>query len=383
MVKKKDNGEYDIPKIRSASASFESPIDAEGELLWQAVKEEGEDIMHPPTVSTYRNPQPYVPPPPSQQSLKRELVDALENALQVLEASGKSSLLPENQVQGFHELEGLQILDTTTLAIRAARQYYTHHPNPQKLNAIKPDSELRKELYDVLEVLKKAAGRNFMGGLREDERLQVLIWVSNIGMMIDQEAKLDEAERRSRKQWQWLDNSNWVDDVEGRELNFLEFLLKEARMQDEAILQDDKFWPSLIDGRMLIKIHNAAVKKSKRQFHYIDRCHEDVNKPYRRAENIRFWLKAAELRFEIKLKLDVMATINATPNSEAVNKFRRIVIEWLQAVRKDLTQDWNGEEERKLHARARSLALASPIGSPSKSVHPKKSSLPSAEPNSP
>lgn len=387
MVKKKENGEYDIPKlsIRSNSETLETPIDAEGELLWEAAKEEGEDIMHPPTVSTYRNPQPYVPPPPSQQSLKRELVEALENALHVLESSERSSKLEENQTQGFYEIEGLQILDTTTLAIRAARQYYTQHPNPQKLNAIKADSELRKELYDVLEVLKKAASRNFAGGLREDERLQILIWVSDIGMMIDRETKLDDADRRGRKQWQWLDDSNWPNSPIEREHNFISFLLKEACFEDQenAHTVDEGVWYSLIDGRKLVRMHNAAVKLSKRQFGYIDRCHEDVAKPYRRAENLRFWLKAAELRFETKLKLDVMATVNATVGSESVRSLKAVVLDWAKVVRKDLTKDWNGEEERKLHARARSLALASPIGSPSKGVATKTASMLRDEPESP
>lgn len=237
FVRKKENGEYDIPKlsVRPTSTNFESPIEDEGALLWEAAKEDGEDIMLPPTVSTYRSGTQYVPPPPSQQALKRELVDSLENALHALEATESTGKSEETPTQGFYELEGLQILDTTTLAIRAARQYYTHHPNPQRLASIKSDPEIRKQLYEVLEVLKKMASRNFAGGLREEERLTILVWVSDIGMMIDREAKLDEDERRKRRQWQWIDDSNWIDDQEGRTLDFLSFLLQEAEVSGEDI----------------------------------------------------------------------------------------------------------------------------------------------------
>ncbi|KAK4926512.1 hypothetical protein LTR66_016343 [Elasticomyces elasticus] len=376
-VKRKENGQMDIPKvnIRSSSQRFDDPaeVEEESELLYEAMKEEGEEIMLPPTVSTYSNRPIYVPPPPSQQTMKRELVDSLENALHALhaiEASENSSKGEEDLGQGFYELEGLNVLDATTLAIRAARQYYTQHPNAQRLNSIKPDNQLRNELYDVLEVLKTAAGRNFSGGFREHERLSILVWVSDIGMMIDQEAKLDDQERRSRRQWQWLDGSNWHDcDPTNRELDFISFLQYSADIpeNDRISKLGDEFWLSLVDGRQLIKLHNAAVKKSKRQFGYIEKCHDDVAKPYRRAENLRFWLKAAELRFETKLKLEVMATVSATDESTRTLKdFESTVLAWAKGVRLDLTKDWNGDEEKKLHARARSLALASPTGSPKK-----------------
>lgn len=374
FVRKKENGEYDIPKLSKPSdETYASPIEEEGELLFQAAREDGDDIMLPPTVSTYRNGTQYVLPPPSQQALKRELVDSLENALHALEASEKTQKSTEEVTQGFYELEGLQILDTTTLAIRAARQYYTQHPNPKRLNSIKPDHELRKELFDVLEVLKRAAARNFAGGLKEDERLIILVWVSDIGMMIDKEAKLEEKDRRQRKQWQWVDDSNWLGDAEGRKLDFLSFLLGEIETplgQTYTTLQN-QFWHTLIDGKKLVQMHNAAVRKSKRQFGYVEKWNDDVAKPYRRAENIRFWLKAAELRFELKFpkKLDVLNTVNSKPDdTAAMEHFKEVIMEWLNGVRIDLTKDWNGEEEKKLHARARSLAMASPLGSPSKSL---------------
>jgi len=366
MAKKKDNGEYDLPKLGTGGV-VDSPIDEEGQLLWEAAQEDGEEVMLPPTVSTYSHRSHYVPPPPDQKTLKRELVEALENALHAVEACERMAKdATETPTPGFHELQGLQVLDTTTLAIRAARLYYTLHPNPDRLNAVRSDQELRKELYSVLDVLKKCAARHFAGGFREDERLAVLVWVSEVGMMIDQEAKLEEADRKERKDWHWMDDAKWIDKEQERDRNFLTFLLHGSCPppggEDDA--DDAVFFRKFADGKDLIHMHNAAVKKSKRQFGGIESFHEDVAKPYRRADNLRYWLKAAELRFELKLQLNVMAVANVQEDDHVWASFETAVRQWSQVVRAELTKDWNGEEDRKLHARARSLALATPSGSP-------------------
>lgn len=367
MAKKKKNGEYDIPKITDKQDS-ESPIDEEVELMWEAMQEDGEDIMLPPTVSTYSHRQEDITPLPDQKSLKRELVEALENSLQAIEACEKTAYSDETASQGFHELQGMHVLDTTTLAIKAARDYYTKHPFPDRLNAIRPVPQLRKELYSVLEVLKKAAARNFEGGFREDERLPVLVWVSDVGMMIDQEAKLEEKERKERKGWDWIDDSKWAGNDSGRDMSFLHFLYKKARPEfaADSIAVGPEFFKSLADGRDLNRMHNAAVKESKRQFQLVDSWHEDIAKPYRRADNLRYWVKAAELRWEIKLTFDIMGVANQKDDEAVWSSFESAMRSWAQHVRAELSKDWNGDEERKLHARAKSLALASPMSSPAK-----------------
>ena len=207
MAKKKTNGEYEIPTISLAANRdlIESPIEEEAQAMWEAAQADGSDVMLPPNVSTYRHRPSNVTPPPDQKTMKRELVEALENALQAVESCDRNANDdPEEQTQGFYEIQGLHILDTATVAIRAARFYYTLHPNPQRLNSIRSDHDLRKDLHSVLEVLKKCAARNFQGGFREDERLAILVWVSDVGMMIDQEAKLEEADRTERRDWHWM-----------------------------------------------------------------------------------------------------------------------------------------------------------------------------------
>lgn len=185
MAKIKQNGEYDLPIPSRLSLSrtgsdagssvMESPIDEEGSLLWDAAQEDGEVVMLPPTVSTYAHRTHHLPPPPDQKNLKKDLVETLENALHALEATVSDGKDEEDaqatsvESEGLHEIQGLHILDTTTLAIRAARLYYTLHPNPTVLNSIKPDFQIRRDLISVLDVLKKWAARKFAGGLREEE----------------------------------------------------------------------------------------------------------------------------------------------------------------------------------------------------------------------
>ena len=374
LAKKKHNGEYDIPRLslRGDQEFSESPVDEEGQALWEAVQEEGEDIMLPPTVSTYSDRSQYVAPPPDQKTLKRQLVETLENALQAVESCEKLAAEDDSPSQGFHELQGMQILDTTTQAIRAARLYYTLHPYPKRIHAIRSDQQLRKDLYSVLEVLKKCAARNFDGGFREDERLSILVWVSEVGMMIDQEAKLEEKERRERKDWQWMDDYRWYNNEDARDLNFLHFLQRKARPEvaNDQPSTFAEYCRMLADGRDLAQMHNIAVKESKHRFHLIETFHQDINKPYRRAENLRYWVKAAELRFELKLRFDVIGIAQLRDDTGLWSTFEKAVRLWAQAVRMELTKDWNGDEERKIHARAKSLAsirLGTPNGSPSKS----------------
>lgn len=380
LAKKKETGEYDIPRLSLGDCSSEfvdSPVEEEAQLLWEAAQEDGQDVMLPPTVSTYSHKPIYVPPPPDQKTLKKDLVDALENALHALEACEQDAGADENATQGFYEIQGLHILDTTTLAIRAARIYYTSHPNSTRLNSIRSDQQIRKDLYGVMEVLKKVAGRNFAGGLHEGERLAILVWVSDVGMVIDQEAKMEEAEKSERDNWYWMDDSRWEGRETDREISFLDFLSDKSSNILEAPSSQDfapaasGFFRALADGRKLCLMHNAAVQRSKKQFGQIKTWHEDVAKPYRRADNLRYWIKAAEIRWEIKLSLEVMKLISATEDSEVWRTFQDVVLQWSRGVREELSKDWNGEEERKLHARAkslgaRSLAMSSPHGSPSK-----------------
>ena len=366
LAKQKKNGEYDIPQLRLSTIGPDgdftsSPIDENEEEEWDT-----EPVMLPPTVSTYSHRTHHVPPPPDMKALKKDLVQALENALHALEAvEDGTNLDVGNESQGFREIQGLHILDVTTLAIRAARMYYTSHENPARLASIKSERMIRSELLSVMDILKRYATRKFTGGLKEEEKLGILVWVSDVSQMINTESKLEESERRERESWTWMsndDDSIWKDREKEREWSFLNSLLlsSSSRCSTQTALpyipktlppfstsssnlsREDPLLSTLADGRILILLHNAAVSVSKRHFGTITTHHSDIAKPYRRAENLRYWIKAAEIRFEIRMNLDVMGIVNGSEDSTVWQKFEEGLLKWCQGVRDEITRDWKG-----------------------------------------
>ena len=171
----------------------ESPLDETASMAW----EDPEPMMLPPTVSTYKNNPVYVPPPPDMTVLRRELreslaestkhLDELEKGFSDVQPDGKTAKNGGEEASGWHEVQGINLLDVTTLAIRAAKNYYTAHEEPQRLYAIKPERTIRKELYDTLEVLKRLAIRNFGNGVQPYEVTQLRQWVVDISTLLDTE----------------------------------------------------------------------------------------------------------------------------------------------------------------------------------------------------
>lgn len=103
-----------------------------------------------------------------------------------------------------------------------------------------------------------------------------------------------------------------------------------------------QFLAAMQTGLRLILIHNAVVRRSKRPFGQIATFHKEFSKPYRLAENLRFWKKAAEIRFELRLKFDVMAVVNGT--SEGWRDFERDIGLWGKCVLEEVRADWKQGE---------------------------------------
>ena len=266
---------------------------------------------------------------------------------------------PENQNQGWYEVQGVHILDVVTLAIRAARQYYTAHPNPVRLNGIKSERRIRAELLGVMEVLRRMATRNFRMGMRREEVEVMERWVGGCWDMLSEEEGIEKRELEERRSWTWLEDSAWppssAEDPPNmeRELAFLRSLdtdLASEPLPDDLKSDFDKdpvepspFLLALQSGLRLVQLHNAMVAKSKRPFGSIPTFHTDTKKPYRMAENLKFWIKAAELRWEIILKVDVMGVVNGV-DGEAWRGFEGAVWSWASSVRRELTQDLMSDE---------------------------------------
>ena len=319
--------------------------------------------MLPPTVSTYSHRTEFVPPPPDSESLRQDLKKALADAEKALgeaeeqlprplerSRTDQTFLSPEDlhsETQyspntGWHQLQGIHILDVVTLAIQKAKLYYTAHENSHILYSIKSERQIREELLLVLDILKRLAGRNFAGGIRPDEVASIKHWVQGIEDFIDKEQIMEEGEKEKRVKWKWIDGS-WDGKERTREFLFMKTFLPNTEVPDweplgEGSSDPSPFLRALQDGRTLVILHNSVLKNSKRQFGEIKTFHEDTAKPYRCAENLRFWLKAAEIRWETKLKLDVMSVVYG--RTEAWIEFENAILQWCKAAREELTKEW-------------------------------------------
>lgn len=333
----------------------ESPIDQEDvSSSWEDYQE---PMMLPPTVSTYKNTPVYVPPPPDMVVLRRELLEAIEDALKVLtelekgQAPGleKDSATAESESQGWYEIQGLHLLDIVTLAIRAAKNYYTAHEHPQRLYSIKSERQIRSELYQVLDVLKRLATRNFAGGVKLSERESITSWALSICQLLETEEEKERLEQEERERWSWREG-DWSGKERERELLFLRSFdpnpeqLPAWTEPSEGTQLPTPFLEALQNGLRLIHLHNGLVKKSRRHFEEIKTYHTDTAKPYRCAENLRYWIKAAELRWDVKLDVDVMGVVHGTDDA-AWRKFDQALLAWSKGVREEIISEW--KEQRK------------------------------------
>ncbi|KAI9653958.1 MAG: hypothetical protein M1829_001107 [Trizodia sp. TS-e1964] len=359
----------------NGSMMVESPIEEELEGFTSDDDQET-SIMLPPTVSTYNYRIKHVEPPPNLETLRASLSSALIEAKQALnEASDEeennlqANKQPElntegNQVpdtlytvplsatsssqksEGWFEIQGMHLLDVITLAIRAAKLYYTAHDNTARISALKSERKIREELLNVLDVLKRMASRKFAGGLRTEERTTIADWVLGVQNLLQQENDLERREVQELSSRRWLKGEGWTEDETGRdrELNFLRYFDPCPDSLPPWILPlanselPTPFLLSMQSGLRLVRLHNAMVHKSRRPFGQIPVFHTDTQKPYRCAENLRFWIKAAEIRWEILLQVDVMAVVQGN-KPEAWRSFDSEIKRWCTKVREEIAEE--------------------------------------------
>lgn len=337
----------------SEEGLVESPKDAEDEWV--------EPVMLPPTVSTYAYKEPNVPPPPDLPVLRRQLKEALEDAQKVLQESAEgvshddatreaiveSVRAPTNVdmppvVQGWHEIMGLHLLDIITLAIRTAKTYYTSHPHPQNLYAIQSERQIRLDLYQILDILKRMAAREFRGGVKAEEREGIKSWIDGINDLLSQEKLREQQEKDLRAQCEWR-TGDWTGREREREWLFLSSFNTSAeplpRWTEPASVEPSAFLQCLQSGLRLVQLHNEMVRRSERPFGEIKTFFTDLAKPYRCAENLRFWAKAAELRWEIKLNVNVLDVVNGK-GEETWTHFDEAILKWSQGVREEISKEW-------------------------------------------
>lgn len=304
-------------------------------------------IMLPPTVSTYKVKPEFIEPLPDLPVLRRELKEALQDACKVLEESQKPVLVdgqPPAENSGFYEVQGMHLLDIITLAIRAAKNYYTAHLNPQKLYAIRSEKVIRSDLYQVLEVLKRMASRNFRGGIRMNELTEIVTWIESIDKLLKKEEAQEQQEAAERESWVWREG-DWAGREREREWMFLKSFdateppLPQWPEESAGTTLPSDFLKAMQDGQRLVKLHNVLVSRSKRRFGEIKTFHTDVAKPYRMTENLKFWVKAAELRWDTLVSVPVTDVVN-NKDETAWKAFDEAIFAWSRAVRTELTEEW-------------------------------------------
>ncbi|KAI4748565.1 hypothetical protein E4T50_01154 [Aureobasidium sp. EXF-12298] len=342
----------------SEDGLVESPKDTNEE--WS------EPIMLPPTVSTYAYKEPNVPPPPDLPVLRQQLREALDDAQKVLQESAEgvtyddatreaiveSVRAPTNPdeppiAQGWHEIMGLHMLDIITLAIRAAKSYYTSHPRPQQLYAIQSERKIRGDLYEVLDVLKRAAAREFRGGIKEEERVGITSWIDTINDLMSKEQSHEQEEQNSRAKCAWR-HGDWTGREREREWLFMSSFDTSSeplpQWTESTPEKPSPFLQALQSGLRLVQLHNEMVRRSERPFGEIKTFFTDVAKPYRCAENLRFWSKASELRWETILSFNVLHVVHGK-DAEAWKQFDETVFKWCRGVREEISKEWAMSEK--------------------------------------
>ena len=361
---------------RTVSDSSAGRSAAEGP--YGGVFEDEEDpVMLPPTVSTYRDRPKVVPRPPSLDDLRKDLrrslvdvgkilrglvADEAEKADAEVPKDGEGQPLPGEASsprstrticdspdasptsQGWYELQGLNVLDSMTLAIRAAKMYYTAHEQPARLAAIRSERRLRQDLYGVLDILKRMAMRNFVGGVKPTERTVMLAWIDGVEDLLRQEETMETKEVEEWRSWAWT-GGDWIGQEREREWRFLSSFgtkmeqLPSWTSPSDTLELPTPFLKTLQSGLWLVCAHNEMVRKSRKPFGQITTFHTDTLKPYRCADNLRYWVKAAELRWDIILHLDVMGVVQSR-SAEVWQQLDAEILRWCTKVRQDIIEDW-------------------------------------------
>ena len=349
---------YLLPEYQTADCAISSIDEDELSQDWD------DPVMLPPTVSTYNHRTQYIPPPPDAETMKEDLKKSIVDVKQAIrevedhveatseetppnshtdESSEERALTESSSPNGWYEIQGLHMLDVVTTAIRAAKIYYTSHEHPQRLAAIKSERQIREDLLSVMDILKRMATRQFAGGIKKEELLVFEVWVQGVEDLLAKEKAIEEQEAQDRMKWRWLEG-DWSEQDRERERLFLNTFMENEELPEWTPPSDGEplptpFLEKLRNGLILDRLHNAVLKKTKRRIPEIKNFHTDTAKPYRAAENLRFWIKAAEIRWEIKLQVDVMAVVQGS--SEAAWKgFDAAIWSWCRAVREEITKEW-------------------------------------------
>lgn len=266
-----------MAKDRKSTADAVIAQVGEGIEADQDPEVEAWETMEAPAISTYRHKEPTTEPLPEMSILRRQLREALNDSQRVLKDTTRSDGVTLRDPtlsddlptpQSWYEAQGLHILDTVTLSIRQARTYYITHAHPQTFYAMKSEKELRSDLFQVLDFLKRMATREFRGGIRLEERAGMLSWIQNIHDLLSREEQQEAEELLRQKSWTWREG-DWSGREREREWTFLNsFDLDPSPLPpwDPTSSEPSQFLLCLSTGLRLVNLHNEMVHRSRRPF---------------------------------------------------------------------------------------------------------------------
>ncbi|OLL22608.1 hypothetical protein NEOLI_000234 [Neolecta irregularis DAH-3] len=231
------------------------------------------------------------------------------------------------------EEKAIDLVTFATFAIRSARAYST-----QSIPNIMPDEEkaMRTKTVDCLGVLRRIAERDGKGGVTADECNLLLAWVHQLQVYL---RKTDEeTEERLQTSLTWI-QGDWTD----RELDRYHLFLLYFDPSPTPIPSPSDipaFLDALRPGLRLCLIHNACTRRSRRPFGYISRHHLDTKIRYRATENLSYWRKAIEERWDVEAdKFSVREIIEETKIGDAM--LLDTVKRWCQIVINEISGDLN------------------------------------------
>jgi hypothetical protein len=189
------------------------------------------------------------------------------------------------------------------------------------------------------------AARNFAGGMRQNEKVSILTWIVGISELIQAEIDEEKRDAEEREKWIWR-TGDWTGRERAQEFAFIKSFIEKpenlpdwtAPSENDQGFEPTPFLKYFQNGLELVQLHNTMVRKSRRRFEDIKVYHTDTAKPYRCAENLRYFSKAAELRWGVFLKLDVMGVVNGT-KPEAWRELDQAILKWTKTVRKEITAE--------------------------------------------
>jgi len=211
---------------------------------------------------------------------------------------------------------------------------------------LEDEKRLRKDAMDILFHLKRMAERDGLD-VTVEEKSVIHAWCKEVRLRVQKDDELRRGMWEQASKWMY---GNWTDREWGISLSRSEadldryYLFLQQFDSTEPKLPSTStsgFYDIIRPGTRLCLIHNACTHFSRRPFGLITRYHSDTTVQYRVTDNLKFFAKAAEIRWELELQWDVEEIWRATPKGDAMLKSE--LGKWCETVIQELIKIYHEE----------------------------------------